>query len=628
MVDGALVGVDQRRQLGEQHLADGVQLALALQHAGEFGEVGLQPVLLAVAFGGFAQVGDHRVDVVLQLGHLAARLDLDGAREIALGHGGGDLGDGAHLGGEVGGEQIDVAGEILPGAGGAGDVGLAAEPPVDADFARDVGHLVGEGGERVGHVVDGVGERGDLALGLHGEALAQVAVGHGGHDLHDAADLLGEVGGHEVDVVGEILPGAADAGDLRLAAELALGADFAGHAGDLAGEGVELIDHRVDGVLQLEDFALHVDGDLAVEVAARDGGGDFGDVADLGGEVRAHRVDGVGEILPGAGHAGHHGLHAEPALGADLARHARHFRGERAELLDHRVDGFLELQDLAAHVDGDLLGQVAVGHGDGHLGDVADLAGEVRGHRVDVVGEILPGAGHAGHLRLAAELALGADLAGHARHFRGERRELLDHRVDGFLELQDLALHVDGDLAAEIAARDGGGHVGDVADLAGEVGGHGVDVVGEVLPGAGDAGHLRLAAELAVGADLAGHAADFRGEGAELIDHRVDGFLELQNLAAHVDGDLLGQVAVGDGDRHLGDVADLAGEVVGHRVDVVGEILPGAGHAGHRGLAAELAFGADFARHAADLAGEGVELIDHRVDGVLQLQESRPSPRR
>ena len=101
-------------------------------------------------------------------------------------------------------------------------------------------------------------------------------------------------------------------------------------------------------------------------------------------------------------------------------------------------------------------------------------------------------------------------------------------------------LHVDGDLAArEIAARDGGGHVGDVADLAGEVRGHGVDVVGEILPGARHAGHLRLAAELAVGADFARHAADFRRERAELIDHRVDGFLQLQDLAAHVDGDLL-----------------------------------------------------------------------------------------
>ena len=43
---------------------------------------------------------------------------------------------------------------------------------------------------------------------------------------------------------------------------------------------------------------------------------------------------------------------------------------------------------------------------------------------------------------------------------------------------------------------------------------------------------LGLTAELAVGADLAGHAGHFRGEGVELIDHRVDGVLELEDLAA------------------------------------------------------------------------------------------------
>ena len=138
--------------------------------------------------------------------------------------------------------------------------------------------------------------------------------------------------------------------------------------------------------------------------------------------------------------AGHDGLAAQPAFGADLARHARHFRGERPELVDHRVDGFLELEDLAADVDGDLLGEVAVGHGDRHVGDVAHLRGEVAGHLVDRFGEVLPDARDALHLRLAAELALGADLAGHARHLRGEDRELLDHRVDQLGRAQELAL--------------------------------------------------------------------------------------------------------------------------------------------------------------------------------------------
>ena len=66
--------------------------------------------------------------------------------------------------------------------------------------------------------------------------------------------------------------------------------------------------------------------------------------------------------------------------------------------------------------------EVAVGDRGHDLGDAAHLVGQVAGHEVHVVGQVLPGAGHARHLGLAAELALGADLAGHARHFGGERR--------------------------------------------------------------------------------------------------------------------------------------------------------------------------------------------------------------
>jgi hypothetical protein len=55
---------------------------------------------------------------------------------------------------------------------------------------------------------------------------------------------------------------------------------------------------------------------------------------------------------------------------------------------------------------------------------------------------------------------------------------------------------------------------------------------------------------------------------------------QLEDLAAHVDGDLLRQVAVGDGGRHRRDVSHLLGEVVGHEVDVVGEVLPRSGDAG------------------------------------------------
>ncbi len=72
---------------------------------------------------------------------------------------------------------------------------------------------------------------------------------------------------------------------------------------------------------------------------------DLGDVADLRGEVGGEQVDVVGEVLPGAGDTRDDGLAAEAAVGADLARDARHLGRERAELLDHRVQRFLEQQD-------------------------------------------------------------------------------------------------------------------------------------------------------------------------------------------------------------------------------------------------------------------------------------------
>src|SRR6185369_15796785 len=129
-------------------------------------------------------------------------------------------------------------------------------------------------------------------------------------------------------------------------------------------------------------------------------------------------------VLPGAGDAEHVGLTAEPTFGADFARHARHFAGKGVELVDHRIERFLQLKDFTRHVDGDLLGKVAACNRGRDIGDVADLRRQVGGHEVDVVGEVLPGAGDAGDLGLTAELAFGADLAGHAGHFRGERVEL------------------------------------------------------------------------------------------------------------------------------------------------------------------------------------------------------------
>ena len=353
--------------------------------------------------------------------------------------------------------------------------------------------------------------------------------------------------GHEVDAVGQVLPGTRHTRHLRLAAELAFGAHLPRHAGDFGGKRVELIDHRVDGVLQLEDFAAHVDGDFAGKIAAGDRGGDLRDVAHLRGEVAAHRIDRVGEVLPGPGDARHDRLTAELTVGAHLARHARDFRSKRAQLVHHGVDGFLELQNLAAHVDGDLFREVTVGDRDGDLGDVAHLRGEVRGHRVDVLGEVLPHTGHFAHLRLTAKLAFGAHLTRNARHFRGEHAQLLDHRVDDVGGTQELAFErpavdIEPHGLQKVALRHCRNRARDFRRRPQEIVNQRVNRGLHLAPGAARQGELHALAGFAVATHHLAHAVELLRHALVRSDDLVEGigdFAEQTNLAArHTDGEI------------------------------------------------------------------------------------------
>ena len=243
-VELGLLRADHRRELGQDQLADGDEVLLALQHARELREVGLQPVLLGVLLRRVLQVADHLVDRVLQRGDFALRFDGDRTRQVALRHRGRDLGNRAHLRCQIRREVVDVLGQALPRSRRARHLGLAAELAFDADFARDRRDLIGEGRKRCGHAVDRVGQRGDLAFGFHCQLLLQVAVGHGGHDLGDAAHLAGQVAGHEVHVVGEVLPGARHAAHVGLAAQLPFGAHLARHARHFGRKRFELVHHR------------------------------------------------------------------------------------------------------------------------------------------------------------------------------------------------------------------------------------------------------------------------------------------------------------------------------------------------------------------------------------------------
>src|SRR2546422_685619 len=214
---------------------------------------------------------------------------------------------------------------------------------------------------------------------------------------------------------------------------------FACHACDLGGEGIQLVHHRVDGVLQLEDLPLHVHGDLLRQVPAGHRRRHVRDVAHLSRQVARHRVHAVGQVLPRPRHPRDHRLAPQLPLRAHLPRHARHLRREGSELVHHGVDRVLQLEDLPLDVHGDLLGEVAGGHRRRHVGDVAHLPRQVARHRVHAVGQILPRSRDPRNHRLASQLALRSHLARHTRHLRRKGAELAHHAVDDLRRPEELA---------------------------------------------------------------------------------------------------------------------------------------------------------------------------------------------
>ncbi len=227
-------------------------------------------------------------------------VDVDLLRQVAARHRGGDLGDVADLGGQVARHEVHRVGQVAPGARDALDVGLAAEPALGTDLAR---HSVTSSANDdswstivlIVFLSSRISPRASTVIFCDRSPLATAVV-----TWAMLRTWSVRLPGHEVHRVGEVAPDAADAGDLGLAAEAAFAAHLARHPGDLVGERGQLVHHRVDGVLQLEDLAAGVHVDLLRQVALGDRGGHLGDVADLGGQVAGHGVHRVGEVLPGA----------------------------------------------------------------------------------------------------------------------------------------------------------------------------------------------------------------------------------------------------------------------------------------------------------------------------------------
>ena len=132
--------------------------------------------------------------------------------------------------------------------------------------------------------------------------------------------------------------------------------------------------------------------------------------------------------------------------------------------------------------------------------------------------------------------------------------------------------------------------------------------------------HLGLSAQLALGADLAGHPGDLRGERAELVDHGVDGAADPQERppqrpAVDRRGHLLGQVPLGDGADDAGHLQRRFDQVADQRIDGMDAVGPPAGGAPQRQALIDLAFLPDRDADPVELGGRLGELLRDVVEG-------------
>ena len=78
-IEDPVLDACQRREFRKNELRNCQQIALALQQSSESGQVGFEPVLLGVSFGGLAQVANHFIEVVFEGRDFACGVHCDGS---------------------------------------------------------------------------------------------------------------------------------------------------------------------------------------------------------------------------------------------------------------------------------------------------------------------------------------------------------------------------------------------------------------------------------------------------------------------------------------------------------------------------------------------------------------------
>src|SRR5204862_2735521 len=93
-----------------------------------------------------------------------------------------------------------------PGTGHASHIRLPAQLSFGTNLTSHTRHFRSECVELIHHHIDHFFDLKDLASHIYGDLLGQVTVGDSRCDFGHIAELHGKVTGHEVDVIGQILP--------------------------------------------------------------------------------------------------------------------------------------------------------------------------------------------------------------------------------------------------------------------------------------------------------------------------------------------------------------------------------------------------------------------------------------
>ena len=150
------------------------------------------------------------------------------------------------------------------------------------------------------------------------------------------------------------------------------------------------------------------------------------------------------------------------------------------------------------------------------------------------------------------------------------------------------------------------------------------DALGEVLPNTGHLAHLRLAAELAVGAHFTRDASYFGGEHAQLLDHGVDDVRRAQELAlerapVHIERHRLQQIAAGDRRHGAGDRGGRPQQIVDERVDRPFHVGPCAVRQPEAHARARLALPSDDFTDVLELLRDALIRGDDGIEGIADL---------